>query len=92
MGSGTKYITSTIAVDLDKSRMVRDWGKGDARVELWADENSAHVWLETNGGPVASQDGVVDMLIECGMTPDAAYRVSQGDVDAAIAKAEGGAK
>ena len=81
-----KYISSTVMVDLDKSRMVRDWGKGDARVELWADEGNAHVWLETNGGPVASQDGVVDLLVDCGLTRDAAYRVSQGDVDAAASR------
>lgn len=81
-----KYITSTIAVDLDKSRKICDWGKGDARVELWADEGNAHVWLETNGGPVASRDGVVDLLVDCGMTNDAAHRVSQGEVDLAMSR------
>ena len=81
-----KYISSTVMVDLDKSRKVCDWGKGDARVELWTDEGNVHVWLETNGGPVASQDGVVDLLVECGMTNDAAHRVSQGEVDVAVSR------
>jgi hypothetical protein len=76
-----KYISNDDRVDMDKSRMVRDWGKGAAKVELWADEGNAHVWLETNGDPVSSRDGIIDLLIECGVDRAAAERIADGNID-----------
>lgn len=79
-----KYIGNSVTVDLGSSRMVRDWGRGDAKVELWADAGNKHVWLETNGGPVNSVSDVTMLLLECGMDRRAVEAVVAGDVDAAM--------
>lgn len=80
----TKYIGNSVTVDLSKSRAVRSWGKGDCRVELWADKGNRHVWCETNGGPVNDREGLISLLIECGLDLREAEAVADGDVDAAL--------
>lgn len=77
-----KHIGNGVTVDLSKSRMVRDWGKGDTKVELWTD--GVNVWCDTNVYPVNGYTDLVALLIECGMDLRAAEAVANGDVDAAM--------
>lgn len=73
MATTTKYITSTIMVDLTNSAAVWDNGKsGDQRIELWVDHGAGYIWIETNGDPVTDQDDMVEMLVRNGVSLAAA--------------------
>jgi hypothetical protein len=68
-----RMIAPAVLVDPDNSHEVwRDGQFGNGRLSLGADEGGRHVWLETNGDPVADRGGMLAALEGEGLDPAAA--------------------
>lgn len=77
----TKAIMQGVTVDLDNSREVWNNGvPGDHRISLWADKGNEHVWLETNGDPIAGEVELRESLVALGFGVESIDRIVVGDL------------